>query len=62
MSASGRPASVNARRDGGTVAHLVGGQPIGRRRVLIAAGSFSLFVAGLGATLGFLLRDVIRAL
>jgi hypothetical protein len=57
----GRQASTHAETEG-TVAHLVGGQPIGRRRVLIAAGSFSLFVAGLGATLGFLLRDVIRAL
>jgi hypothetical protein len=45
-----------------TIAHLVTGQPVGQRRRMIAAASFSLFVAGLGALLGIVLRDVIRAL
>ena len=45
-----------------TIAHLVTGQPVGRRRVRIASVWFAAFVAGLGSLLGLLLRDVIRAL
>ena len=45
-----------------TVAHLVTGRPVGRRRVLIASVSFAAFVAGLGSLFGLLLRDEIRAL
>lgn len=44
------------------VAHLVSGKPVSLRRVFIASASFSAFVAGLGAVLGLLLRDVIRSL
>jgi hypothetical protein len=44
------------------VARLVGGQPVSKRRRLLAAGAFSLFVASLGALLGFVLRDIIRAI
>jgi len=45
-----------------TVAHMVTGQPVAQRRVRIASVSFAALVAGLGALLGILLRDVIRAL
>jgi hypothetical protein len=45
-----------------TIAHMVSGQPVGKRRVLIASVSFAALVAGLGSLLGLLLRDAIRAL
>jgi len=41
---------------------MVSGQPVGKRRVLIASVSFAALVAGLGSLLGLLLRDAIRAL
>jgi len=41
---------------------LIGGQPVGERRALIAAVSFSIFGAGLGALIGFAAGDIIRAL
>jgi hypothetical protein len=41
---------------------LISGKPTSERRILIASAGFSLFVAALGAVLGFVLGDAIRAL
>jgi hypothetical protein len=44
------------------IARVVGGEPIGGRRVRLAAVSFSIFEAGLFALIGWAMGDVIRAL
>ena len=44
------------------IARVVGGAPIGRRRVRLAALSFSVFEAGLFALIGWAMGDVIRAM
>ena len=40
---------------------LIGGHPVGERKGLIAAASFSIFVAALGALIGLAAGDIIRA-
>lgn len=44
------------------IARVVGGEPIGERRVRLAAVSFSIFEAGLFVLIGWAMGDVIRAL
>ena len=44
------------------IARIVGGAPVGQRRVRLAAVSFSVFEAGLFALLGWAMGDIIRAL
>jgi hypothetical protein len=44
------------------VARLIGGHSISERRIVVASFSFALFVAGVGALLGFAMGDVIRAI
>jgi hypothetical protein len=44
-----------------TVAHLTGGGPVGRRRVVVATLSHSLLIAGVGAVAGFVLGEAVSA-
>jgi hypothetical protein len=44
------------------IARIVGGAPIGQRRVRLAALSFSVFEAGLFALLGWAMSDLIHTL
>jgi hypothetical protein len=45
-----------------SLARLIGGRPVGDRRVIVAAVSYGIFCSGLWALIGFLAGDVIRAL
>ena len=45
-----------------SLARLIGGRPIGKHRVVVAAVAYGLFCSGLWALIGFLAGDAIRAL